>query len=310
MRSALWICLAILVSPLAVQAQQPTGPARDTIVVMRRDTVFVVQRDTIFVQPAPRDGDGPARNLPPDRGERGYGGETPEERRERLAETREERYERFRQIREEREAYLEALPAVRASEHAFAVMVYPSHLLEIEFPAVNVGVSYVKNGKMGVMASLGLLTAPVSGRNQNGNSSAQARGPVRGVDLGLEGRLYPSPLRNDFPMYFGFGASYSLAAVTFNRYVPNADFTFSRLQESHAQGRRIRGTAVVGWELRTGGFAIDLTTGLELNGRGIFTSDQGLIREINSTWWDVNSANRYNALLLPIMRLGVGFGKW
>ncbi len=294
-------------------AQQPTAPQRDTIIVSRRDTVVVMRRDTVFIQEPPRSGPGgrDRSQLPPGRGGGvDYGGETPEERRARLLEARLDRTERLRELREQREAYFAALPDVRTSTRAFAVMVYPTRLLELEFPSVNVGVSYVANGKAGVMGSLGVLTGPLSGRTGASQQTAVARGPIRGFDLGLEGRYYVSPLRNDFPMYLGVGATYSLAAVTFVRYEPNAAGTYSQLRESDAEGRRIRGTAVIGWELRAGGLALDLTTGLELNGRGIFTDEPGLVREINEAFWEVNRANRYNPLLLPIIRIGVGIGKW
>ena len=306
MRHVFLVGLVVIGLPLVLSAQQPAGPTRDTIVVMRRDTVVVLRRDTVFIQAPPAQD---RERLPPGRGG-GYVAETPEERRARFEEARQGRLDRLQQMREERDAYYAALPPVRTSENAFAVMFYPTRLLEIEFPAVNVGVSYVKNGRSGVMASLGVLTAPLSGRDGDGNPNAVARGPIRGVDLGLEGRYYPSPLYNEFPIYLGVGGSYSLASVTFNRFVPNASQTFSRLQAADAQGRRIRGTAVVGWEWRTGGFALDLTTGIEISGRGLFTDDPGLIREFNQNFWNINNANQYNLLVLPIMRMGIGIGKW
>ncbi len=319
MRSVFLVGAAgLLLAPLVLQAQQPAGPTRDTVVVMRRDTVVIVRRDTVFLQAQPQPQRTPEEELtgprlPPGRGGGGYDydyRETPEERRERLLDARRNRVERLEQMRAEREAYFASLPPARPNEHAFAVMLYPTRLLELEFPSVNVGVSYVKNGRAGLMASFGFLTAPLSGRNFDGTQSAVARGSVRGFDLGLEGRYYISPLRSNFPMYFGIGGSYSVAAVTFDRFIPNPANTFERLSEADAQGRRIRGTALVGWELRTGGFALDLTTGVEIGGRGIFTSNAGLVREINREFWNANRANRYNPQVLPIMRIGIGIGKW
>lgn len=235
---------------------------------MRRDTVVVVQRDTVFLQPDPN-AERPSR--PSSRDEAYYRERYRERQEGQRYETREERMQRLAELRALRDEQLANLPSARPNEHAYAVLVYPTRLLELEFPAVTAGVSYVKDGKLGIMASLGVLTVPLGGRDFDGNPIAEARGPLRGIDIGVEGRLYTSALWRSFPMYLGAGISYSQANVAFNRYVPNASNTFSRSTESDAQGRRIRGSALVGWELRTGGFACDLTTGLEISGRGIFT---------------------------------------
>ena len=293
---ACWLACALVGLPTA-RAQQPT---RDTVVVVQRDTLFVIQRDTVFVQPATgaeaAPADGPRAPL------------TPDQRREELYRAREDRRARLEQLRRERELALAALPVVRDREASWAALVYPTRLLEIDFPALTAGVTYVRRGRVGVAGTVGLLTRPTWAAVSR---VPEARGPIRGLDIGGEFRYYTSPLYRRFPMYVGGGASYSVAPVRYRRLVETPERTYERFREADASGRRIRVNALIGWEFRSpAGFAVDLTTGLEFNGRGIFTDDAALAREIDNDFWNVNRANAYNPALTPVMRVGIGFGRW
>lgn len=295
-------------------APATTAPARDTVVVIQRDTLVVIRRDTVFLQP-----EAPARveyeetpygTRPRRVGEPGAAPAPPtaEERRAEVARARAERRERLEAYRREREAEIAALPQVRATEASWAVLLYPTRLLEVDFPAVTAGVTYVRRGRLGAMASLGLLTRPIW--DNGAGEVPEGRAPLRGLDLGAEFRYYTSPLYRTFAMYVGGGASFSFAPVAYRRFIPSADGTFERLSAADATGRRIRVNALIGWEYRGGGVAVDLTTGLEYNGRGIFTDDARLAREIDDEFFNVNSANVYNPALTPVIRVGVGIGKW
>lgn len=271
----------------AAYAQQP---ARDTIVVVQRDTLFVIQRDTVFVQPTP--------SRPPERADgddRDY---------EDVRAARRARLEQLRRARGER---LGQLGDVRGAERALAYYLYPTRLLEIDFPALTFGVAYVKEGRIGAMGSLGVLTRPIN----DFRTIPDARGPVRGIDIGGEFRYYLSPNYRRFPIYFGAGGSYSWAPVRYTRFILNPDDTFERLGSADATGRRIRVSALVGWEFRSdSGLAIDLTTGLEYHGRGVFTDNDALARSLEDDFFNSIFPNEFNPAIYPIMRVGIGFGKW
>ena len=158
------------------------------------------------------------------------------------------------------------------------------------------------------MASVGLLTRPIW--NSGLDRYPEARGAVRGLDVGAEFRYYTSPLYRRFPMYVGGGASFSVAQVQYRRFIATPDRTFERLSEADATGRRIRLNLLIGWAYRSRGVAVDLTTGLEYNGRGIFTDDTGLARDIDGEFWNPTRVNVYNPLLIPVMRVGLGIGRW
>ena len=311
-------------------AQQPT---RDTVVVIQRDTLVVIQRDTVYVAPAREE---PTRPVAPTRSEEpeedrywtpgrgvapsrdrdaGRGGERDGrppapglyDRRAELEDARAARRARLEELRRERAERLGRLEDVRDSEHALAFYAYPTRLLEIDFPAATLGVAYVRDGRYGVMASAGVLTRPVN----DFRDIPEGRGPVRGFDFGAEFRYYLGAPYNRFPMYVGGGGSYSWAPVTYERFVPVPERTFERFTAVDATGRRIRVSALIGWEFRGRGVAIDLTTGLEYHGRGIFTDDADLALALDSGVFNsTNRANQYNPGLYPIMRVGLGIGKW
>ena len=276
-------------------AQVPTAGTRDTVVVVRRDTLVILQRDTVFVREVPTR----VREAPP-------GPMSPEERRDALEQARLDRRARLEELRRAREARFASLPEVRGADRAVAVALYPTRLLEIDFPALTAGVTVVKDGRYGLMASAGALVRPLSGNRD----IPEGRAPVRGFDLGVEGRYYASPLYKEFAMYFAVGTSVSVAPVRYTRYVPVASGSYDRLQEADATGRRVRFDALIGWELRSGGIVVDLTTGLEFNFRGVFTDDEALARAIDREFFNLTEANRYNPQLVPVVRVGIGMGKW
>ena len=284
-----------LLASAPVSAQQPT---RDTVVVIRRDTLVVIQRDTVFVAPAPeRAGDDRPADPRPER-----------DPYQELEDARAARRARLEQLRAEREERLRLLGDARDSEHALAYYFYPTRLLEIDFPAATLGVAYAKDGRVGGMASVGVLTRPI---NDFRNIPA-ARGPIRGLDLGAEFRYYVSPRYKRFPMFVGGGGSYSWAPVEYEAFIFNPEGTFERLSSADATGRRIRANLLIGWELRTGSFALDLTTGIEFHARGIFTDNQELARSLEGPFLfdNLTRVNQYNPALYPVMRVGVGIGSW
>ena len=309
------LAIATLASALTCVLAHAQQPTRDTVVVIQRDTLVVIQRDTVFVtpaQPAPREDDD-ARDGGGDDEEEDYRtrprrvGE-PElyDRRADLEDARAARRARLEELRRERAERLGQLEEVRTSEHALAYYVYPTRLLEIDFPALTFGVAYVRDGRQGVMASAGVLTRPVNDFRE----IPEGRGPVRGFDIGAEYRYYLGAAYNRFPMFVGGGGSFSWAPVTYSRFVLSPDRTFERFSEVDAVGRRFRVSALIGWEFRGRGPAVDLTTGLEYHGRGVFTDDRELERALNGDIFNSNRANQYNPALYPVMRVGLGIGKW
>ena len=315
---------------------------RDTVYVVRRDTVVVVRRDTLFVverQPATAPASDP---VPPgrvdDRPRRDpfdipieeltlddietmpYGRDRVRARREWL------RYQRaMRRDKtywpsgnyETSDVGYEPPPPVRTSEHAWAYHYYPTRLLDFDFPAATFGASYIRHGKWGVTALLGLLTDPAAAQSANdggfggdpdANRFGEARFGLRGIDAGAEVRWLLSPDFDREPLYLGIGMSFAVAPVTIESLVRNEAGTFSRVREAAAVGRRIEGTAVLGWDARfEKGFALDVALGFDVGGKGVFSNEPGAL----AGWdrWD-SQTNAYNPYFIPVLRVGLGFGRW
>ena len=112
------------------------------------------------------------------------------------------------------------MPKIRATRLSKALYVYPTRMLDIDFPSVMLGLNLLSNGKFGVVSQVGFLTEPGIG-NPEFQDRGQGKYPVRGLELGLEGRYYVSPLRVRFPFYVGASLHYANAPLVFSRYVRN-----------------------------------------------------------------------------------------
>ena len=311
---ALAAAFALVAGAAAAFAQQPAS-ARDTVVVLRRDTVVVIQRDTVFFErpsaPEPPGGRAPvpARPTAGAPGQRppdadtvpAYGDEEERLYRERLA--------RLMELRAARARLLASRPDVRTSERALAYYVYPSRLLEIDFPSLMVGANIVSNGRTGVAGLLGALTTPIV--NDAGFSDAgQARAGIRGFEIGLEGRYYVSPLTNRFPFYAGGHFLYAYAPLEFTRFARVPNGTFERFGTVPATASRYTLGLFTGWEFRSdNGVAIDFSTGFHFGARQLRSTNPAFNRDIGTTFRNQRS-NSPTFFLFPILRIGLGFGTW
>ncbi len=300
----LLVVLACVAGTTLGLAQEPTSVpgGRDTIFVVRRDTVVLMRRDTVFFERQPASPSAPAPQ--PSRSNAATD----------LELQRLERIDRLRELREARaaayEAELAARPLVRVSPNAKAIYLYPTRLLDIDFPSVFVSASIVQKGRVGAVGLLGILTAP-NPATAFGFDSGKARYGLRGVDVGLEGRYYISSLRSKFPFYAGAGVQYAIAPLTFERFVRNAEGTFDEFAEVNAWASRFGLNLMTGWELRTQrGLAIDFSTGFTIGTKKLDSKNAGFQRDIQDSFWNLNGPGEPTPFLLPILRIGIGFGKW
>ena len=319
--------------------------AQDTVYVVRRDTVVLIQRDTLFVVerpapapppapvPAPRPDSVPATATSPHspydipieeltdddirRMPRGRG--RVNARRELLKYRRAMRQGRTywpsKHYSTSRMSFEPPEP-VRTSRHAWAYHYYPTRLLDLDFPALTIGASYVRDGVRGLTATVGVLTDPGWLLGDDGGDFGarpvdrfgEPRLGIRGFDLGLEGRWLLSETYDREPVYLGMGGSFALAPVSVTTLVRNEAGTFSRLAEADVNGRRIEGTLAIGWDGRfRNGFALDLALGGDIGAKGVFSNVPGVFDD-----WDrwATTPGQWNWYFMPVMRLGIGLGKW
>lgn len=306
----------------------PEADAQDTVYVVRRDTVVLVQRDTLFVveqQPERRDDRAPAgypRNAVPiedltdeDIRRMPRGRMRVDARRELLKYRRAMRqgrpYIATGRYSVSRDTFVPP-PPVRTSPRAWAYHYYPTRLLDLDFPALTFGASYVSQGRYGLTGTFGLLVNPGflesgSFRTDEGRFG-EARWGLRGFDLGLEARWLISELYDREPLYIALGGSFATAPITIRTLVLNEAGTFSRLTEADAAGRRIEGTLVMGWDGRfRNGFALDIALGFDVGAKGVFSNVPGALNGWDS--WE-SFPNAWNGYVVPVLRIGLGFGKW
>ena len=319
------------------------GPARaqDTVYVVQRDTVVLIQRDTLFVverpaptTPAPASAPGrdsvpaqprrspydiPIEELTDDdirRMPRGRG--RVNARRELLKYRRAMRtgrtYWPSKNYSTSRMSF-EPPDPVRTSRHAWAYHYYPTRLLDLDFPALTFGASYVGDGVRGLTATVGILTDPgwllddgIDFGARPVDRFGEPRLGIRGFDLGLEARWLLSETYDREPVYLAIGGSFALAPVSVTTLVRNEAGTFSRLAEADVNGRRIEGTLAIGWDGRfRNGFALDLALGGDIGAKGAFSNAPGVF-----TNWDrwETTPGQWNWYIAPVMRLGIGLGRW
>lgn len=302
--------------------------AQDTVYVVRRDTVVLVQRDTLFVveETSARAGyyrrdDRPQEAVPIE--------ELTDEDIRRMPRGR-MRVNARRELLKYRRAVRQGSqyvpsgryvvkgsafvppPDVRTSPHAWAYHTYPTRLLDLDFPAVTFGASYVRQGVFGLTGTLGFLVDPSLFQSQSFRTDdgrfGDPRLGLRGFDLGLEARWLISERYDREPLYIGLGGSYAIAPITITTLVLNEAGTFSRIAEADAAGRRVEGTLVMGWDGRfRNGFALDIALGADLGAKGVFSNVPGALDGWES--WET-IPNAWNGYLTPVLRIGIGFGRW
>lgn len=327
--------LALVAGTAQGFAQQPgRKPASDTIYVVRRDTIVLVRRDTVFFERPPAAAPAPVTTPPPSTADEEDQLDLERlERLERLRQLRaardqglyrdtlpdnerdadllyEDRLIRLRELRAARDRALAAIPAIRGQDRAIAYYVYPTRLLEIDFPSVLAGINVVSKGRLGIVGQVGILTKPTL-LDPSSSDIGEARLGIRGVEIGLEGRYYVSPLRKRFPFYTAASLHYANAPLTFSRFVRNQAGTFDRFTDVDATASRWTLGLMTGWEYRSAdGFAIDFATGFHFGLRQLASDDLGFQREIRDTFFNVNGNGTPSPFLFPILRIGIGLGKW
>ncbi len=268
---------------------------RDTVVLYRRDTVVVVRKDTVLYELVD-----PARRTRPQQ-------ERPAESAlERRLALREER-------RREYQEWEESQPVRRPEGKTWAYKFYPSTMLRPDFPGLTVGVERTFNGTFGFETKLGLLTRPITGlafNTFNEQDYGDARFGLRGVKLSVEGRLYMGKDYNAFPFYLGWEVGYALAPLEYGIWVSNNEGTYEQRVDAPVNAQDFNIGMVTGWQLRTPtGLAIDMSTGIRIGVKGLYSSNATIQESIGNRHWNLNDSGSLPYIGL-INRIGIGYGKW
>lgn len=320
-RFTVWALAPLLLVAVAVGSASAQNPARDTVVVVQRDTLVVVKKDTVFFQvvdPAdrrqgrdyPRDGR-PRRDrdggVPASRDDRPRrydddDGETVAQRRERLRDAR----------RREYEEWVASQPVRRPAGETWAFKVYPTTLLQLDFPALTLAAERTYDGRFAWEGQFGLAIRPHRTQNFGGGfEPGRARYGLRGITTALGGRYYFGPEYNRFPFYIGGEFNYAISPIELGVWVRSADGAFEQNVDVPVNAQRIGAGLFCGWELRSEeGFLLDLSTGLSFGIKGLYSSNEDVRDALSERYWNLPNGSSDYPYIAYILRVGVGYGGW